>query len=73
MAALAGNLGRLAGPFAIGAAVIASFFRPATAGGVSAFFIVCHTSSAWFDANLHANRSFFLFGIRLTARESYWT
>jgi hypothetical protein len=45
MAALAGNLGCLAGTLAIRAAVIASFSRLATAGRVSAFFILCHISS----------------------------
>jgi hypothetical protein len=55
MAALAGNLGCLAGTFTVGAAVIASFPRLATAGGVSAFLVFCHISSIALDAILHAN------------------
>ena len=59
MAALTRNLGCLAGALAISAAVAASFSRLATAGGVSAFFIVCHISLRGLDAILHANCLFF--------------
>ena len=45
MTALAGNLGCFARSFAIRAAVVTSFSRLTTAGGVSAFFILCHISS----------------------------
>lgn len=59
MAALASNLGRLTGALAIGTAVVTSFSRLTTAGGMSTFFILSHNPSRRLDAILHGNSLIF--------------